>query len=565
MSLDKPLKIIIVGGVAGGMSAATRARRLSEEAMIIVLERGEFISYANCGLPYSLGGIIKSESSLVLQNKQNLEDRFNLDIRLHSELKAIDRAESKVEVCDHQTNTTYKLSYDKLILAQGAVSILPPITGINLPHVFTLQTIPELRDIRNYITQHECKSAAVIGGGFIGLEAAENLQKLGLQVDIIEKSNHVFPPFDEDMASILHTELKRHVSLHLGAQVKDIQGRCPEFSARIILGEGQIVDADIVVVGVGVRSRSEIARNAGLSVGKSGVSVNIFMQTSDPCIYAVGDMVETEHRIIHQPLPLALGGPANRQGRIAADHILGEPTPYRGNIGTFVCQIFDMTAAITGMSVASLSKSGFKPAWITIHAFDHATYYPGASAMTLRLAFEPGTGRLLGAQAVGASGVDKRIDTLSVALQAGMSVFDLEHLELSYAPPYGSAKDPVNMAGFVSSNVLRGQLHHVHPDDVFPLLEQWQILDVRSADEFSQGHLPHAQNIPVNAIRRNVKLLEKERPVLVYCWVGYRGYLAYRILRQCGFSVANLDGGYKLVVQGGFPQLAGKDRYLQTP
>lgn len=309
-----------------------------------------------------------------------------------------------------------------------------------------------------------------------------------------------------------------------------------------------------MIVAVGVRARSAVAEAADLHVGKSGVSVNLFMQTSDPDIYAVGDMVETENQVSHQARVLALGGPANRQGRIAADHILDEATPYRGNVGTFICQVFRLSAAITGLSVKALREIGFSPLWITVHPLDHAGYYPLASSMTLRVAFEPRTGRLLGAQAVGSTGVDKRIDVLSTALQAQMSIFDLEHLELAYAPQYGSAKDPVNMAAFVGADLLRGQVETVHIQEVPSLLKGWQIIDVRSPDEFGRGHLPLAQNIPINSLRCQLSILRKDRPVLVYCHVGYRGYLAYRILSQSGFTVANLDGGMKLAVDSGFSE-----------
>ncbi|OQD79776.1 hypothetical protein PENANT_c044G08476 [Penicillium antarcticum] len=555
MPLKVPLRIVIVGGVAGGMSAATRARRLDEDASILVLERGPFVSYANCGVPYALGGIIDSDSTLVLQTEIGLEGRFNIDVRLQSELLNIDRQQYEVNVRDIQRNTIYKLPYDKLILAQGAESFRPPIPGINQPQVFTLQTIPDLQSVRTYIAKNRCKDAAIIGGGFIGLEAAENLQKLGLGVSVIEKSTHVFPPFDDDMAHILHKELESHdVQLHTGAIIKEIKAAGVS-SGSIVLSDGQVVPADIIIAAVGVRGRTAIAKNAGLRIGNGGVSVNIFMQTSDPDIYAVGDMIEAENRVSHQPMSLALGGPANRQGRIAADHIFGESTPYRGNVGTFICQVFDLSAAITGFSVCSLKRLGFSPIWVTIHPPDHAGYYPSASPITIRVAFESGTGRLLGAQAVGNKGVDKRIDVLSIALQNNMSIFDLEHVELCYAPPYGSAKDPVNMAGFVGTNLLRGRVKIIHPEGVRSIVRDWQIVDVRSPDEFARGHILSAQNIPINALREQLPCLQRELPVLVYCWVGYRGYLAYRILAQAGFKVVNLDGGFKLVEQGGFKEL----------
>ncbi|KAF7718744.1 Uncharacterized protein PECH_004274 [Penicillium ucsense] len=549
-----PLSIIIVGGVAGGMSAATRARRLDENASITVLERGSFVSYANCGVPYALGGVIDSDKNLVLQTEASLEARFNIDIRLLSELVEVDPQTRRVNIHDLESDNFYKMSYDKLILAQGAQSVIPAIPGMGLAPILTLQTIPDLQKIREFISNNSCKRAAIIGGGFIGLEAAENIRKLGLDVSMVESSSHVFPPFDDDLASIIHRELESH-QVHLLTNQKVTEILEDRSSVKIQLSGGETLSADVVIVAVGVRARAQIAETAGLRVGRSGVTVNLFMQTSDPDIYAVGDMVEVENRISHQATSLALGGPANRQGRIAADHIFGNPTPYRGNVGTCVCQIFNLTAATTGFSVQRLENLGFRPLWVTVHPPDHASYYPSASPITLRVAFEPGTGRLLGAQAVGEKGVDKRIDVLSIALQANMSIFDLEHVELGYAPPYGSAKDPINMAGFVGSNLLRGLVEIVHPKAASHLTASWQVIDVRSPDEFSRGHIPCARNIPLDQVRQNIQHLRKECPVLVYCWVGYRGYIAYRILRQAGFKVANLDGGFKSIVQGGFADL----------
>lgn len=552
MKSDSPIRIVIVGGVAGGMSAAVRARRLDESASIVVLEQGSFVSYANCGVPYALGEVIQSDSALVLNTETRLESRFNLDIRLRSECLNIDRENRKITVRDLEADTAYQLPYNKLILSQGAQSFRPTIAGINEPHIFTLQTIPDLAAIKQFITQYECRTAAVIGGGFIGLEAAENLRRLGLEVCIIEVGQQVFGPFDGDMAELLHSELRRNnVRLELGAKILRIKAQEKDSPGRIILQDRSDVSADVVIVAVGVHARMSIAKAAGLAVGRAGVSVNAFMQTSDPDIYAVGDLVETEDIIMHQSRQLALGGPANRQGRLAVDHILGVPTPYRGNVGTFVCKIFDLTAAVTGLSIKALRAAGYSPIWVTVHPPDHAGYYPGSQPMTLRVAFEPVTGYLLGAQIVGKKGVDKRIDILSTALQARMSIFDLEHLELAYAPPYGAAKDPVNMAGFVGADVLRRQVKIVHPDELSCLLSSWQMIDVRSPDEFEQGHLPNAVNIPIDKLRSNLSLINKTQSVLVYCWVGYRGYLAYRILTQLGYNVSNLDGGFKMALEGG--------------
>ncbi|OCK74603.1 FAD-dependent pyridine nucleotide-disulfide oxidoreductase [Lepidopterella palustris CBS 459.81] len=547
-------KIVIVGGVAGGMSAATRARRLDETSFISVFEKGPYVSYANCGIPYALGKVIKDDDALILQTPAAFKDRFNIDVHVNTEVVGIDRENHTIDVRSVGTDETYQVPYDKLILSQGAEPFRPPIEGVDLPHVFTLQTIPDLKEVELFLSKHEVKHVAVIGGGFIGLEAVENLRHLGLEVSIIECAPHVVPPIDIDIAEPLHTELRHNqVLLHLNAKAQRIE------IGRVVLADGYEVPADLVLLVAGVRARTSLAREAGLKIGKTGVTVNSGMQTSDPDIYAVGDMVETEHRVAGHPLVLALAGPANRQGRLAADHIYKRAVSYRGNVGVGICKVFDLTVAITGLSIRELRQMGQDPLWVTVHPPDHAGYYPGAHPITLKVAFERYTGRLLGAQAIGTTGVDKRIDVLSTAMQAGMTIFDLEHLELAYAPPYGSAKDPVNMAGFVGSNVLRGDTEIIHAEELnTEELEEAQLVDVRSPGEFSRGHVPFAVNVPVNHLRDSVTTLDKGRRIIVYCQVGYRGYLAYRILKQNGFDVVNLDGGYKAIVQGGFTA-------LQTP
>lgn len=551
-----PLNLVIVGGVAGGMSAATRARRLDETASVTVFERGPYVSYANCGIPYALDGVIEKADSLLLQTPQAFKARFNVDVHTNTEVVSIDREKHEVEVRTTGVEETRRVPYDKLILSQGAETFRPPIDGINLPSVFGLQTIPDLKKIKAYISEHRASYAAVIGGGFIGLEAAENLRYLGLETSILEYAPHVFPPIDQDIAERLHAEIQRHdVRLILNARIQKIE------AGSISLDGGERVPADVVLVATGVRARTSLARQAGLQIGKSGVTVNTFMQTSDPAIYAVGDMVAPAHRVAGRPFPLALAGPASRQGRLAADHIFGKAAAsaaYRGNVGTAVCKIFDLTVACTGLGVTTLQEMGRDPLWVTVHPPDHATYYPGAHPMTLKVVFERETGRLLGAQAVGVASIDKRIDVLSTALQAGMKIFDLEHLELAYAPPYGSAKDPVNMAGFVGSNVLRDMVKIIHPNELMSTLalKQEQIVDVRSPEEFARGHVRTAVNLPIDRLREKLGSLDRRRRVVVYCAVGYRGYLAYRILAQHGFAdVVNLDGGYKSVFDGGYKAL----------
>jgi NADPH-dependent 2,4-dienoyl-CoA reductase/sulfur reductase-like enzyme/rhodanese-related sulfurtransferase len=555
-SMKDQTKIVIVGGVAGGMSAATRARRLDENASITVFERGPYVSYANCGIPYALGGEIEDDASLLLQSPQALKSRFNIDVYTCSEALDIDRTNQLIYVRSDDHETITKVSYDKLILSQGAQPWRPPIEGIDLPHVFSLHTVPDLKKIKDFLAEKGSNHICIIGGGFIGLETAEQLRNLGNNVTVLEYMSHVFPPIDLDIAESLHSEVRKHgVQLQLNARVKRIE------ATHVVLEDGSQVEATMVLVLAGVRARTELARKAGLVVGKAGVTVNEFMQTSDPDIYAVGDMVETENRIAHSPMPLALGGPANRQGRLAADHIFGKDIRYRGNVGTSVCRVFDLTIACVGLSVSALRARGQNPLWVTVHPPHHAGYYPAANPITLKIIFERGTGLLLGGQAVGRSGVDKRIDVMSTAIQAGLKIFDLEHLELAYAPPYGSAKDPVNMAGFVGSNLLRGDYELIHPEDMVAAfqdktaVQKMQIVDVRSPEEFARGHVTGAVNVPIGALRDQIRTLDKAKSVVVYCFVGYRGYLAYRILKQRGFSVVNLDGGFKSVIDGHFETL----------
>jgi NADPH-dependent 2,4-dienoyl-CoA reductase/sulfur reductase-like enzyme/rhodanese-related sulfurtransferase len=565
-----PLQVVIVGGVASGMSAATRLRRLNETAIITVFEKGLYVSYATSGLPYCLGGVIKDDSALTLQTPESFKALFNIDVYVNTEVVAINREGRFVTVQPlGEGEGSSQFYYDKLILSQGAEPFQPSIKGIDLHHVFTFQTIPDLRTIRHFMLEHEVSHIAIIGGGFIGLETAEALNNVDREVTIIEYMPHVFPLIDEDMAGFLHTEIQRHdVRILLNARISRIELGC------VVLSDGNVVLADLVILSAGTRANTRLAREAGLKIGKTGVRVNSSMQTSDPYIYAVGDMVETYHRIakvpsllslrgiyavgdmvetyhtVEVPSQLLLRGPANRQGRLAADHICGKSTHYRGNLGTSVCKVFDLTVASTGLAVKALRAIGQDPLWVTIHPPDHASHYPGANSMTLKVIFEKRTGRLLGAQAIGSSGIDKRIDVLSTALQARMTIFDLEHLELSYSPPYSSAKDAVNVAGFVGGNVLRGDVHIIHAENLEREMSGAQIVDVRSPEDFHSGHVPDAVNLPINTLRENVSTLEKGRRLIVYCQNGYRGYLAYRILKQKGFDVVNLDGGYKLLVNG---------------
>ncbi|KAF2002087.1 FAD-dependent pyridine nucleotide-disulfide oxidoreductase [Amniculicola lignicola CBS 123094] len=560
MATNVPPRIVIVGGVAGGMSAATRARRLNDTASITVLEAGPYVSYANCGIPYALGGVIQDDDKLLLHTPESLKARFNIDVQTDSEVVGIDREKKEVTVKRRSVKEEAKIAYDKLILAQGAKSFVLPIPGKDLPCVFTLQTIDELNSVRAYIQEYSSKRAVVIGGGFIGLEAAENLKNLGMDVSIVEFAPHVLAPIDAEMAEPIHAELrKQNVHLYLNAKVNCIEETGPDHTVTVHTASGLAIPTDIILMTVGIRARIDLAKTAGLTVGRTGITVNKYMQTSDPDIYAVGDMVESPHRILHKPLQVALAGPANRQGRLSADHIFGKKIAYRGSVGTAVCKVFDLCIGSVGLSVEALRASGREPQWVTVHPPDHASYYPGASPITLRVIFDGETGELLGAQGVGKKNVDKRIDVLATAIQAEMRICDLEHLELAYAPPYGSAKDPVNMAGFVGSNVLRGDVEIVHSEDVAAMnLAEYQVVDVRSESEFGKGHMVNAVNLPIDGLRETAFALEKGRKVLVYCFVGYRGYLAYRVLKQMGFEVVNLDGGFKSVAEGGYGALVAE-------
>lgn len=546
--------VVIVGGVAGGMSCATRLRRLDETVNITVIEKGPYVSYANCGLPYALGGII-SEEKLRVQSVAKMKDWFNIDARVNTELVSIQREEKRVTVRD-ATGTESTMPYDKLVLAMGAEAFLPPIEGVDLPHVFTLQTIPDLQKIQALIAGTQVRRAAVVGGGFIGLEAAENLRHLGIDATILEFDHHVFPLVDPEIGQMVDEELRRNgVQLMLNARVTKITSPTDSEPGQVFAEGIEPVAADLVIMAVGIRARTAIAREAGLSVGRTGVTVNEAMQTSDPDIYAVGDMVETLNLISNAPMQTALAGPANRQGRLVADHISGRDVKYRGNLGASVCQVFDMTVGLVGMSSRNLNRLGIKHEYITVHPPNHAGWYPGAAEMTIKAAFEVPGGRILGVQIIGKEGVDKRIDVMATAMRGGMTIGDLEHLELGYAPPYAAAKDPINMLGFVGGNVLRGDIKLVHAADFVQgslTLEDFQIVDVRSVEEHARGHLKGAINIPLGELRQRVGEVKKGVPTVVHCWAGYRAYVACRFLAHNGVDAYNLDGGFKAVRDGGF-------------
>jgi NADPH-dependent 2,4-dienoyl-CoA reductase/sulfur reductase-like enzyme/rhodanese-related sulfurtransferase len=540
------MKLLIVGGVAGGASAAARARRLSEDAEIIVFERGPDVSFANCGLPYYVGGEIADRKKLLVTSPELLRTRFNLDVRTRSSVEAIDRTAKKIRVRDLASGREYEEAYDKLILAPGAAPLRPPIPGIDLPGIYTLRNLQDVDRIKERVDQG-IKQAVVVGAGFIGLELVENFVRRGIATTVVELQDQVMPPFDKEMTTpIVEALLAKNVTLLLG-QSADAFEATPD-GLLVRLKSGHRLPAQLVIVGVGVKPENKLATDAGLEVGpRGGIRVNDHLQTSDPNIYAVGDAIEVKDFVSGDPIQVPLAGPANRQGRIAADNCMGRTVRYRGTQGTAILGLFDRTAAMTGASEKSLRRGKRPFRMIYVHPAHHAGYYPGAEGMTLKLLFAPESGKILGAQAVGGAGVDKRIDVLAVAIQAGMTVFDLEEMELAYAPQYGAAKDPINMAGFVAAGLLRGDHPQVDVESLLaaPAAEQSLLLDVRTPQEFASGHIPSAVNIPVDDLRSRLGELPRDRKIAAYCQVGQRGYLATRILLQAGLSAVNIGGGYK--------------------
>ena len=540
-------KVLIVGGVAGGATAATRLRRLDEAAEIILFERGPHVSYANCGLPYHIGGVIKDRESLLVATPEKLRAEFNLDVRNRQEVLSIDRNKKEVSVRNLDSGEVYTESYDKLILSPGAKPFVPPVDGVDLPGVLTLRHIGDMDAIKAQVDTGEAKAAIVVGGGFIGLEMTENLMHRGLEVTVVEMLDQVMPPLDFEMAAQVHEHLRaKNVRLALGDGLKAI-GR-QNGRLAVTLQSGKVALADIVVLSVGVRPESDLARAAGLKLGPRGhIVVNDGLLTSDPDIYAVGDVIQAQCAVTGQPTAIALAGPANRQARMAADHIMGRDVAYQGTQGTSIVKVFDLTVATTGLNAKQLQQHGVAFHSSITESADHASYYPRATRMMIKLLYGPEKGRLLGAQIVGINGVDRIIGVLATALKAGMTVFDLEHLELAYAPPYGEAKDPVNIAGYVASNELRGDTDLVQWNQIANQDgDQPGLLDVRTELEYELGHIGGARNIPLEELRARVNELDKDRPWVVYCKRGQSGYYAERLLRQKGFRVANLAGGQKL-------------------
>ncbi|QTA85132.1 FAD-dependent oxidoreductase [Desulfonema magnum] len=542
-----PIKLLIIGGVAGGATAAARARRLDEHAEIIIFERGEHISFANCGLPYYIGGVIENRDDLLVTTLEAFRERYHIDIRIFSEVTAIDAKNKQVEVKKLTTGETYKESYDKIILSPGAEPLKPPLEGIELRNIFNLRNIPDSDQIKAYVDTRKPESAVVVGGGFIGLEMAENLVHRGVSTTIVEMLDQVMPPLDHEMAAIVQAHLKeKGVTCDLGNSVESFS----EKGERIIVStkKGNDIECDMVILSVGVRPENKLAKELGLEIGtRGGIKVDATMRTSDPNIYAVGDAVEVKDFVTGLPTMTALAGPANKQGRIAADNVLGRKSVFRGTLGTAVVKVFDMTVASTGASEKLLKNNNIPYLLSYTHSGSHASYYPGAEMMAIKLIFSPGSGEILGAQIVGMEGVDKRIDILATAIRGTMTVYDLEELELAYAPPYGSAKDPVNIAGFVASNMLKGDVENMNWDEVSDLEQTGYVLiDLRNKDELDEsGSISTALHIPLHELRKKLPELEKDKNYIAFCAIGLRGYVAYRILTQNGFKSKNLSGGYK--------------------
>jgi NADPH-dependent 2,4-dienoyl-CoA reductase/sulfur reductase-like enzyme/rhodanese-related sulfurtransferase len=537
-------RVVIVGGVAGGATCAARLRRLDEDAEIVILDRGYYVSFANCGLPYFVGNVIQQESKLLLASPDLFRERFNIEVRLRNEVIGIDRQLHHVIVREVDSEREYRESYDALMLSPGASPIRPLLPGIDLPGIFTLRTLPDSEDIREWIESGNPRRAVVVGGGFIGLEMAENLVHRGMDVTIVEMADQLMPPLDPEMAEYVRRHMAIHATLQLGDAVAGFE-QVADGSLIVRTKSGAAFEAGLVILAIGVRPESNLARSAGLEIGnRGGIRVDSQMRTSDPDIWAVGDAVEVRNRVTDQWELIPLAGPANRQGRIAADAICGRDSRFSSVQATAVCGFFGLTVALTGATEKTLRGAGmedFKAVYL--HPNQHAGYYPGAKPIHLKLLFRGSDGLLLGAQAVGEEGVERRIDVIAMAIQMGATVFDLEEAELCYAPQYGSAKDPVNLAGMVASNVIRGDVELAS----WPELDTTEafLLDVREVEEFRDGCIDGAVNIPLGKLRASLNELPRDREIWVYCRAGQRSYYACRFLAQNGFRVRNLSGGYR--------------------
>lgn len=541
------MKVVIVGGVAGGATAAARIRRLDEQAEIVVFERSGYISYANCGLPYYIGGVIEDPEELTLQTPASFFSRFRIQMKVHHEVTAIHPDRKTVAVRNLETGEAFEERYDKLLLSPGAKPVRPDLPGIDSGRVFTLRTVEDTFRIKDYVNENKPRSAVMVGGGFIGLEVAENLRDLGMEVTIIQKPRQLMSPFDSDMASFIHAEMRRHgVKLALGYSAEGFEEK--NGGIDVLLEDSAPVHADMVILAIGVTPESSLAKDVGLALGlKGSILVNDRMETSVTDIYAVGDAVQVKNYVTGENALIALAGPANKQGRIAADNICGGDSRYHGSQGSSVIKVFDMTAAITGINETNARRSGLDAEAVILSPMSHAGYYPGGKVMTMKVVFEKATYRLLGAQIVGYEGVDKRIDVLATAIRAGMKATELKDLDLAYAPPYSSAKDPVNMAGFMVENIANGVLKQWHLEDADRLPRDGSVtlLDTRTVEEFAHGHIDGFINIPVDELRERLGELDKRKPVYVICQSGLRSYIACRILAGNGFDCYNFSGGFR--------------------
>ena len=541
------MKVVIVGGVAGGATAAARIRRLDEQAEVIVFERSGYISYANCGLPYYIGGVIEDPEELTLQTPESFWKRFRIQMKVRHEVTAIHPDRKTVSVRNLETGEDFEEAYDKLLLSPGAKPVWPEFPGMDSGRLFTLRTVEDTFRIKEFVDQNKPRSAVMVGGGFIGLEVAENLRELGMEVTIVQRPRQLMNPFDPDMAAFIHNEVRKHgVKLMLGHSLEGFREKTS--GLEVLLQDGVSVSADMVILAIGVTPESSLAKEAGLALGlKGSILVNDRMETSDPHIYAVGDAVQVKHYVTGENALIALAGPANKQGRIAADNICGGDSRYLGSQGSSVIKVFDMTAATTGINEGSAKKAGLHVDKVILSPMSHAGYYPGGKMMTMKIIFEKETYRLLGAQIVGYEGVDKRIDVLATAIHAGLRGDQLKDLDLAYAPPYSSAKDPVNMAGFMIDNIARGQLKqwHLADEEKLPRDGSVILLDTRTAAEYSRGHVAGFRNIPVDELRERIGELEPGKPVYVIYQSGLRSYIASRILAGSGYETYNFSGGFR--------------------
>ena len=541
------MKVVIVGGVAGGATAAARIRRLNEQAEIVVFERSGYISYANCGLPYYIGDVITDPEALTLQTPESFFSRFRVTMKVHHEVTALHPETNTVAVKNLETGEVFEESYDKLLLSPGAKPAQPDLPGTGNDRLFTLRTVEDTFRIKEYIAQHHPGSAVLAGGGFIGLELAENLRELGMEVTIVQRPKQLMTPFDADMAAFLHNEMRRHgITLALGHTVEGFEEK--ENGVDVLLKESAPLHADMAILAIGVTPDTTLARDAGLELGiKGSIVVNDRMETSVRDIYAVGDAVQVKHSVTGQDALISLAGPANKQGRIAADNICGRDSRYPGSQGSSVIKVFSMTAATTGINETAAREAGLAFDKVVLSPMSHAGYYPGGKVMTMKLIFEKESFRLLGAQIVGYEGVDKRIDVLATAIHAGMKATDLTGLDLAYAPPYSSAKDPVNMAGFIAENIANGLVKQFYLEDVKTLPKDGSVtlLDTRTEKEYLRGHIDGFLNIPVDELRERLGELPKDKPVYIICQSGLRSYIASRILAGNGYDTYNFSGGYR--------------------